>query len=198
MPESQDELYALLARTQDEEQAALGEFYDATVNRVYGFVLKLSNNRAITEEVIGDVYMQVWRQAADFDAERSSPIAWLLMIARSRTYDALRKEQSRTRLQDNLPESFDVADDVTPAPLDIAMESEHSADLKQAMNLLNAQQRQMIALAFYRDMSHSEIAHYIDLPLGTVKTTLRRSQAILRAAMTQPNQIMRDCYEQQA
>lgn len=198
MPESQDELYALLARTQDEEQAALGEFYDATVNRVYGFVLKLSNNRAITEEVIGDVYMQVWRQAADFDAERSSPIAWLLMIARSRTYDALRKEQSRTRLQDNLPETFDVADDVTPAPLDIAMESEHSADLKQAMNLLNAQQRQMIALAFYRDMSHSEIAHYIDLPLGTVKTTLRRSQAILRAAMTQPNQIMRDCYEQQA
>ncbi|PWQ96462.1 RNA polymerase sigma factor [Leucothrix pacifica] len=140
--------------------------------------------------------MQVWRNASKFDAERATPIAWLLMMARSRAFDALRREQSRTRLQDAIPDNFDAVDVTNPDPCTQTLEAEEGSVLQEALQLLNEQQRQMIALAFYRDMTHNEIANYINQPLGTVKTTLRRSQAILRAAMTKPDLVKRDCYEQ--
>lgn len=196
MPQNQEDLHLLLDKIKQEDQQALGELYDATVNRVFGFVLKLTNNRPLTEEIIGDLYMQVWRKASNFDTERATPIAWLLMMARSRAYDALRREQSRTKLQDAIPENFDTEDTTTPNPCTHTLAAEEGTVLQQALTLLNEQQRQMIALAFYRDMTHSEIADYINLPLGTVKTTLRRSQAILRAAMTDNSLVKRDCYEQ--
>ena len=196
MPQNQDDLHLLIDKIQQEDQQALGQLYDVTVNRLFGFVLKLTNNRPLTEEIIGDLYLQVWRNATNFDAERATPIAWLLMMARSRAYDALRKEQSRTRLQDAIPEHFDAEDLSNPDPYTKTIDTEDGSLLQQSLQLLNEQQRQMIALAFYKDMTHSEIAEYIDQPLGTVKTTLRRSQAILRAAMTESNLIKRDCYEQ--
>lgn len=196
MPQDQEDLHLLLDKIKQEDQQALGDLYDVTVNRTFGFVLKLTNNRPLTEEIIGDLYMQVWRNASNFDVERATPIAWLLMMARSRAYDALRREQSRTKLQDAIPENFDAEDHTNPDPCTQTLATEDGTVLQQALKLLNEQQRQMIALAFYRDMTHSEIADYINLPLGTVKTTLRRSQAILRAAMTENSLVKRDCYEQ--
>lgn len=196
MPQNQDDLHLLLDKIQQEDQQALGDLYDVTVNRIFGFVLKLTNNRPLTEEIIGDLYLQVWRNAANFDSERATPIGWLLMMARSRAFDALRREQSRTKLQDAIPENFDAEDVSNPDPCTKTIDAEEGSGLQQALKLLNEQQRQMIALAFYRDMTHSEIAEYINLPLGTVKTTLRRSQAILRAAMTESSLVKRDCYEQ--
>jgi len=196
MTQNQEDLCLLIDKIQQENQQALGELYDATANRIYGFVLKLTNNKPLTEEIVGDLYMQVWRNASKFDAERATPIAWLLMMARSRAFDALRREQSRTRLQDAIPDNFDAVDVTNPDPCTQTLEAEEGSVLQEALQLLNEQQRQMIALAFYRDMTHNEIANYINQPLGTVKTTLRRSQAILRAAMTKPDLVKRDCYEQ--
>ena len=196
MPQNQDDLHLLIDKIKQEDQQALGELYDVTVNRTFGFVLKLTNNKSLTEEIIGDLYLQVWRNAANFDVERATPIGWLLMMARSRAFDALRREQSRTKLQDAMPENFDAEDLSNPDPFTQTIDAEEGSVLQQALQLLNEQQRQMIALAFYRDMTHSEIAEYINLPLGTVKTVLRRSQAILRAAMTESNLVKRDRYEQ--
>jgi RNA polymerase sigma-70 factor (ECF subfamily) len=196
MPEDQDGLYLLLERIQQEDHQALGELYDATVNRLFGFVLKLTTNKQLAEEIVSDVYLQVWRTATSFEAERANPIGWLLMMARSRAIDALRREASRTKNQEPIPEHFDAPDLESPEPFMTTLGVERGSMLEESLQLLNEQQRQMIGLAFYRDMSHREIAEYTGEPLGTVKTTLRRSQAILRGAMTKSNLIKGDYYEQ--
>ncbi|UOG92758.1 MAG: sigma-70 family RNA polymerase sigma factor [Candidatus Thiothrix sulfatifontis] len=183
MAHDQAELYPLLAQVQRGDQQALGNFYDATVGRVYAIALKVTANPALAEEIVSDVYWQVWRAAGSYSAERATPLAWLLMMAHSRAIDALRKESATTKQQVELSDDFEAADPDTPNPLDLTLAVEADSALQTALQLLDAPQRQLIALAFYRGMSHQEIAAHTGEPLGTIKTQLRRAQAILRAAL---------------
>lgn len=187
MSQQQGELYVLLEKIQQRDQAALGSFYDVTVGRVFAVALKVTSNHALAEEIVSDVFMQVWRSAARFDADRASPLGWLLMMARSRAIDAVRRENSATREQTPLDEDYDVVDEAAPNPLGNTLCIEQNSELCEALKLLDERQRQMIALAFYRGMSHQEIANHTGEPLGTVKTVLRRSQSILRGALTKPD-----------
>ncbi len=184
MAHDQTELYPLLANIQQGDQQALGHFYDATVARVYAIALKITANPALAEEIVSDVYLQVWRAAASYSPERATPLGWLLMMAHSRAIDALRKESATTKQQVELSDDVEVEDSHTPNPLDMLLAVETGSALQGALHLLDAQQRQLIALAFYRGLSHQEIAAHTGEPLGSVKTLLRRAQAILRAALT--------------
>jgi RNA polymerase sigma-70 factor (ECF subfamily) len=184
MAQDQAELYPLLANVQQGDAEALGSFYDATVGRVYAIALKVTANPALAEEIVSDVYLQVWRTASQYSAERATPLAWLLMMAHSRAIDALRKESATTKQQVEWHEDLEVEDTQTLNPLEMALAVETSSALQAALLLLDVQQRQWIALAFYRGLSHQDIAEYTGEPLGTVKTVLRRAQAILRAALT--------------
>lgn len=184
MAQDQGELYVLLEKVQRGDQAALGIFYDATVRRVFAVALKVTSNPELAEEIVSDVFMQVWHNASSYSAERSTPLGWLLMMAHSRSIDSLRRESSATRNQMSLEEGFDAADEDTLDPLANTLGVEQSHELATALKLLDGQQRQMIALAFYRGMSHQEIADHTGEPLGTVKTILRRAQSILRGALT--------------
>ena len=184
MAQDQAELYPLLAKIQQGDQKALGGFYDATVGRVFAVALKVTANHALAEEIVSDVFLQVWRGAANYSAERATPLGWVLMMAHSRSIDALRKEAASVKQQVALPDDFEAEDEHTPTPLEISLDMEQGSALQAALQVLDAQQRQLIALAFYRGLSHQEIAAYTGEPLGTVKTLLRRAQAILRAALT--------------
>lgn len=183
MAHDQAELYPLLVQVQRGDQQALGSFYDATVGRVYAIALNVTANPALAEEIVSDVYLQVWRTASSYRTERATPLAWLLMMAHSRAIDALRKESTTTKQQVELSDDFEAADPDTPNPLDLSLAVEANSALQTALQLLDASQRQLIALAFYRGLSHQEIAEYTGEPLGTIKTQLRRAQAILRAAL---------------
>lgn len=183
MAQDQSHLYSLLERIRQRDQQALGIFYDTTVGRVFAVALKITSSHELAEEIVSDVYMQVWRSATNYDAARASPLSWLLMMAHSRALDALRKEVSSTREQVKMPEQFDTEDTAALTPHDAALDAEQGSELQAAIKLLDMRQRQMIALAFYRGMSHQEIADYTGEPLGTVKTILRRAQSILRAAL---------------
>ncbi|QTR44680.1 sigma-70 family RNA polymerase sigma factor [Thiothrix litoralis] len=184
MLQDQGELYVLLEKIQRGDQAALGVFYNATVRRVFAVALKVTANKELAEEIVSDVFMQAWHNASSYSAERATPLGWLLMMAHSRSIDAVRKEGSATRNQIPLEDDYDVADTATLDPLSNTLGVEQGNELAEALKLLDGQQRQMIALAFYRGMSHQEIAEYTGEPLGTVKTLLRRAQSILRAALT--------------
>lgn len=186
MEQEQSDLQVLLRKVQQRDQLALGAFYDATVERVFALVMNVTVNRVLTEEIVSDVFMQVWRNADRFDAERASPLGWLLMMARSRAIDALRREGRATRDQFPLAEDYDPPDDVQPNPLSNTLRIEQNTELSLALDLLDSRQRQMITLAFYQGMSHQDIANHTGEPLGTVKTVLRRSQEILRGALKQP------------
>lgn len=177
-----EQLAAWIDAVVDHDERALAALYDATLSRVYGIVLRIVHKRALAEEVVEDAYFQVWRQAVRFDPARGRPLTWLLGIARSRAIDAVRRE---ARFQHDSLDS-DVAQqaqDDSPGADDLLDVARGHADLHRALMLLNAQPRQLVALAFFRGLSHEEIAAQTALPLGTVKSQLRRALITLRQAL---------------
>lgn len=159
--------------------AALAELYDATLGKVYGFALRMTSKPELAEEVVGDVYLQVWRQADRFDAARGSVLAWLMMLTRSRALDALRRVDPAESHPD--PDTL-IAELAAEGggPVQGLLDGERAAGLGQALQSLSAVQRQMLALAFFRDLSHQEIADHTGLPLGTIKSHIRRALDKLR------------------
>jgi RNA polymerase sigma-70 factor (ECF subfamily) len=177
---SEAQLIAWVHAIVAQDDRALAALYDATLARVYSMVLRLVRRPMLAEEVVEDTYFQVWRQAVRFDPARGRVLTWLLGMARSRAIDALRHE-ARFRHDsldaDNAPE---VADDHTALADDLLDAARGHADLHRALMLLNAQPRQLVALAFFQGLSHEEIATHTALPLGTVKSQIRRALASLR------------------
>lgn len=182
VPEN-DPLLSLLQRISLGEEAAMELLYNATVNRIYGLAVKIVGQPELAEEVVGDVFLQVWDKAASFNVERATPIAWLLMICRSRALDKLRREKSATKNQYAESDHNTAEDVITTSPLEDLVGIESSHHIYAALKILNHKQRQMIALAFYKGLSHQEISDYTGDPLGTVKSNIRRAQDILRNAL---------------
>jgi RNA polymerase sigma factor (sigma-70 family) len=160
-------------------ERALGEFYDATVSRVYGVALRIVRTPELAEEVVSDVYMQVWRDASRYDVSRGKVLGWLLIIARTRSLDLLRKQDeafSHPAPYDLVTEPEDNRDD----PQDLLAALQSNATLHAALSALSPLQRQLLAFAFFRGMTHSEIVEHTNLPLGSVKTHIRRALLLLR------------------
>lgn len=181
MAKDQTELYRLLKHIADGDQQAFSDFYDATISRTFGVAMRIMANKQLAEEVVGDVYMQVWRTAVNYNTDLAAPMTWLTMIARSRAIDALRKEHSATKNQLPLTEAAEALDEAESGPLMKTLEAEKISTLNELLLRLDATELQMIKLAFFRGMSHSEIATHTGKPLGTVKTVMRRAQAVLRS-----------------
>lgn len=175
-------LAALIARIVHHDEAALAALYDATCRRVHALVLRIVQRRALAEEVVEDCFWQVWRQAARFDAERGRPLTWLLAMARSRAIDALRRDQ---RFQhEELPDDDrggEAAAAAAAPPQDLLDATRSSAALHAALRRLDARSRQLVGLAFFRGLTHEEIAAQEQMPLGTVKSLIRRALQALRA-----------------
>jgi RNA polymerase sigma factor (sigma-70 family) len=156
------------------DELALGYLYDATLGKVYGLALRITGKPESAEEVVSDVYLQAYREAARFDAQRGVVLAWLMMLTRSRALDHLRRR--------DLAESHPEPDSLHPErhigendPLDGLLELEGHARLRAALEELAPLQREMLSLAFFRDLSHQQIAGYTGIPLGTVKSHIRRA-----------------------
>ncbi len=176
-------LAALIARLVARDEHALAEFYDGTVRRVHAVVLRFTQDAALAEEVVEDAYWQAWCQAPRFDPARGPPLAWLLSIARSRAIDAWRHNRrfDVQRSADPAELAAHAAADPAgepPALLDAAVEAQR---LHAALARLKSRERELLVLAFFGELSHDEIARRTALPLGTVKTRIRRSLLRLRA-----------------
>lgn len=174
-------LSGLVRRMVERDESALAAFYDATVSRAYGLALRILRNAALAEEVVADTFHQTWRDAARFDPARGNPLAWMLVICRTRALDALRARDPAIAHED--PASLiDEADG--PAgedPMALVASDQASAAVKRALERLAPAQRQMVALAFYRGLSHQEIAERTRQPLGTVKSQIRRALAAMKS-----------------
>lgn len=166
---------AMVAR----DETALAAFYDATLNHAYGVALRITRSQADAEEAAMDAYLQVWRDAASYRREQGSPLGWLLIIVRSRALDRLRR---RDRAESHPEPETLAADALTDAgnPDELLDASARNGVLHRALSALPALQRQLVGLAFLRDLSHVEIAELTALPLGTVKSHLRRALERLR------------------
>ena len=168
------QMHAWVTAIARHDEQALAELYEITLNRVYGVALRITRNAQAAEEVSEDVYWQVWREAPRFDAQRGNVIAWLLTIARSRALDYLRKaddaelcEEPEVLLLDEPSHEGD--------PQDLLAATQNNAKLNQALQQLEPVQRQLVAMAFFRGLTHEEIAVFSDMALGTVKSHIRRA-----------------------
>lgn len=170
---------ALIERMASGDQYALSAFYDGTSRLVYGLVLRILRDAGQAEEVLLDVYMQVWRQAAKYDRNRGKTLAWLLTIARSRAIDRLRSSRQEELRKESLDAS-DHSDVLTTGFQDPMIEPERQRIVRAALDSLPPEQRDVIEMAYYLGLSHSEIAARLGQPLGTVKTRTRLGMTKLR------------------
>jgi len=175
------DLVALIAAMATGEESALAAFYDRTRHQVYGLIWRILKDAALAEEVALDVYLQVWRKAADYRAERGSPLGWLVILARSRAIDRARglRAVSHVVAVEPTAQEFDAAA-TDPMPDEWLVDAERARHVRGALDRLTPEQRQAIRLAYYEGLSHGEIARRLALPLGTVKTRIRAGMSRLQ------------------
>ena len=178
-----DELHILLSRIAAKNKTAFEQFYDSTIKLCFSQALRITRSEEMTEEVVSDVYMQVWNKAASYDETRSGVKTWLMMLCRSRALDALRKRKNQ-----QTKESINIDSIAEPSthetPQDILTTIQQDSFLHDAMKKIKPQQRQLLSLAYFKGLTHSEIADYTKLPLGTVKTQIRRAIIMLKELMS--------------
>ena len=177
-------LDGLVAAISTQDQSAFTAFYDATTEKTMSLALRITRQIDLAEEVVGDVYLQVWNQADRFDSSRGNAMAWLMTMCRSRALDALRKLDTMPTI--GAKPIADVTEaESDPYPQDLLIAVEERTAIHNALEKLDASQRQLLALAFFRGYSHSELAKFTGLPLGTVKTRVRRALIKLKTLMTE-------------
>ncbi len=178
------ELAALIGRIMRQDQAALQALYESLSGRVYSLAMHITRRVPCAEEVLQDTFWQAWRQAARFDPQRAAASTWVLTIARSRALDLV-----RTRAHDPLQRSASAVDgegscdQAADDPLDLLLALHRDSRLHAVLASLNPLKRQLVSLAFYKGLTHAEIAAHMGLPLGTVKTHMRRTLAAMRLAL---------------
>lgn len=179
------DLMDLLDRIAAQDEPALRSLYERTSSRLYGLALRILGHKDWAEDVLQESYLQVWRTASGYRASLSPPLAWLGLVVRSRALDFLRRRRAE-RLHVN--EEFDEAQMASgvpqdSGPLQLAEASEQTTVLYQCLQRLEQRQRELVSLAYLRDLSHGELAAQLQLPLGTVKTWIRRGLEQLRKCM---------------
>ena len=173
---------SLVSRMANRDESALGQLYDLTVKRLHAFALRIVRDPGLAEEVTEDALFQAWREANRFDVSRGKVITWLMTICRSRALDALRKVDVAECVEDpDVFRSHETSLMVEPEYLTTQFETGNAVDV--ALRRLPPNERQAICLAFFRGLTHQEIADHWQMPLGTVKTLMHRAFAQLRTEL---------------
>jgi RNA polymerase sigma-70 factor, ECF subfamily len=177
-PES---LAGLLERVAREDGAALRELYDLAAPKLFGLALRILTKHEWAEEVLQDSFINIWRFAGDYRRALSAPMTWMSAIVRNRALDHLRRVNSQeTEWSDALD---DLVASAEPDPDALTGISLQARMLEGCMQQLEPAQRQAVALAYLRDQSHSEIADTLAVPLGTIKSWIRRGLAKLKTCL---------------
>jgi RNA polymerase sigma-70 factor (ECF subfamily) len=166
-------LKAIAAR----DEAALAQLYDRYRVILFGLLMRILSNREEAEDVLQEVFLQVWRKAEDFDENRGRPFTWLVTLARSRGIDRLRTLAARDRVAE--AGAKEVVDAVSDAATD-AFKSEQRGLVNKALAQLPDEQKRPLMLAYFDGLTQSEIATRLGAPLGTVKTRMRTGMMNLR------------------
>lgn len=177
--DNQDLLAALLTRCAQRDATALEALYRAAAPALMGCLVKILRRRALAEEALQDVFVQVWQRAGQYDAHRGRPYAWLLAMARYRAIDILRRERPSSvdpqELAETLVDEVDAAESTASAA-----STADTRMLELCMAGLEVEQRECIRLAFLVGRSHAEIAATRSRPLGSVKSWIRRGLMALK------------------
>jgi len=179
---SRSQLTAALVRVAAGDRAALRMVYQDTSAKLFGVCLRILNDKSEAEDVLQDVYVTVWRKAGGFDPGRASPITWLVAIARNRAIDRLRSSAVARRM-----EPIEAAADTVSDPAPVAVERVELAQqhqrLARCLEELEARHSAAIRSAFLDGVTYEELAQRMSVPLGTMKSWIRRGLLKLRACL---------------
>jgi RNA polymerase sigma-70 factor (ECF subfamily) len=175
---SADDTAALLRRCGDGDRAAFRALYDLWAARLHGIALRITRQTALAADATHDAFVQVWQQAGRFDPERGSAEAFLISLVRYRALDIVRR-----RMREVPGHEPDERLDETPDALAQLVGGAEAAALHRCLSLLDAERRRLVTMAFVEGLSHSELAARLRVPLGTVKSWIRRSLLALRECL---------------
>ena len=185
------ELGRLLGQSALGDRAAFKRLYELSSGHLYAVILRIQRDRNLAEDLLQEVYVNAWKAAGSFDAQRAQPLTWLTHIARNKAIDSLRRAQSQPRFEsvhhdhedDDRPDLDQRLVDEAPGPAALLERASDARQLGQCMQDLSAQQRQSVALAFFDGLSHAEVAEQLRQPLGTVKSWVRRALMTLKGCL---------------
>jgi len=176
-PPSTEDDASLLAQVQRGDEQAMAALFDRYSKIVYSVALRVLRDPAAAEDVLQEIFMQVWRNPTSFIATRGSLGGWLAVVSRNRSIDALRRKRPTEQVEEMaLASNYNLAD-----------EAERNSLMEKArgiIHLLPVEQRKTLEMAFFDGLTHSEIAEMTGDPLGTVKTRIRSGLTTLRKALT--------------
>jgi RNA polymerase sigma-70 factor (ECF subfamily) len=175
-------LMELLARTALADQRAFAELYRLTSAHLYAVALRILRESAAAEEVLQESFVSIWNHAGSYVAAKSQPFTWLTSIVRNRCLDQLRRRELDAVTIDDEDETMTLRD-TGPTPLEMLLSGADALAVRACVETLDAGPRQAIALAFYRGLSHSELAAQLKQPLGSVKSWIRRGLERLKACL---------------
>ena len=185
-PRRNPALVTMVKQMAQGRQDSLGRLYDETAPLVNGLLLRILKHPQDAEEVLMDVYMKAWKNAASYSPDRGCVQSWLVMMARSVAIDRLR--QRKTRLEaagltiENAPEP--VSSEASPE--EQTVRGQRSARVQSVLSELPSEQREAVVMAFFGGLSHSELAERLGQPLGTVKTRIRSGLLRMRNLLGEP------------
>jgi RNA polymerase sigma-70 factor (ECF subfamily) len=171
-----------IQRSATGDQSALAALYDESSHLVHTMALRILKNPADAEEVTLDVYMRVWNGAQSYRDERGTVGAWLVTLARNKAIDRLRSRGSRTRLEEPMPDHTELRS----SGLDPEQEAQTTRSEQRVVNAMQSlphEQREVLELAIFSGLTHSELALRLNQPLGTVKTRIRQGMMKLRVSL---------------
>jgi RNA polymerase sigma factor (sigma-70 family) len=179
------QLVYLIEQVSKKDTDALKQLYQATSGKMLGIAMRIIGNREQAEDILQDAYLKIWRIAEDYKQSLSPPIAWMGIIVRSRALDVMRKNATEKHLQgsDIDDDTIQALDETADNPMDTALASEQAWALHECLKKIDAKPREVLVQAYFKDLSHGELATQLSLPLGTVKTWIRRSLEQLRVCL---------------
>lgn len=175
------ELIGLLEASAEGDAQAFARLYERTSAKLYGICLRLLGNETEAQDVLQETYVRVWQKAERFDAEKAAPITWLAVLARNKAVDRLRQ---RSLPRQDLDAALEVADDA-PSALDLVEREQDRSRLAHCLDELEERSRAVIRSAFLDGATYPELAEREGVPLGTLKSWVRRGLLRLRGCLGQ-------------
>lgn len=168
------------------DAAAFRSLYDATSPKLFGFALRILGKRELAEEVMQESFVAIWHNAASYQSQLAAPMTWMTTIVRNKAYDLLRRSDDAAELDSDQfnADIMNALHDPAATPIEALTISRDAKALAFCMSALEGMHRQVLGLAFFHDLSHSEVAQQMSLPIGTVKTWIRRSLERLKTCLT--------------
>lgn len=177
-----EELAHLLARCALKDRAAFETLYRRSCAQLFGVVLRIVNDRELAEEILQEGYVKIWSHAGEFRPDKAQPMTWMGSIVRNQAIDTLRRRGNRPQATDAVDDLYWLADD-SPGPQDSVDRYQQGRALHRCLEQLEGDQRRAMQLAYFRGMTHEELAEHMNKPLGTVKSWVRRGLMRLKKCL---------------